>query len=393
VPDLEELRDLGQRLRKPAFDDLLDTRHRRHRQSRLLGAATLAIAVVAGIGVLTSTGQTNRTEPSPTNHSLTPVPTPTPDESFEVPAGQRTIVPDIVPDDVRGFDTLATATNSQPEHRGDARLTTTVATRVGTAFVRVYCRGAADLMYIYEREDGASGIGHCAPDADTTLAPGFDIPDEVVTDQPGALSMTMWVTRPSAAWLDCWRQGTQDCDAVYGTPPAMADPATRFGFAVYEHRPAPALHLFQRSYDAVSTINHVAWVIDRAVTTAPGAGRLAFELPRSDNEYVVDVYQTQSRHFEHCRQAHEAELPDYETTQSSDYWDAVDEVCGTEVALSVDGIPVPSDNRDTARKGHFTELGGHLEADALHRVEAEVVRGDPRNVRYAVVVRTRTELP
>ena len=395
MSDLEQLRDVGQRLRKPAFDELLDTRRRRTRQSRLVSAATLVVAAVTAVGVLTSTGQANRTEPPPTNQSQTPTPAPTatPDDSFEIPVGQQTIVPDIGPHDLRGFDTLATLTNTQPEHQGEARLSTTVATRAGLAFVRVYCRGAADLMYVYEREDGASGIGKCAPDADTTLGPGYDIPDEVVSEDAVRLSMTMWVARPSAAWLDCWHQGTSDCNAVYGVPPAIADPAAEFGFAVYEHRPAPVLELFQRRYDAVSTINHVAWVIDRAVTAAPDAGRLAVELPPSDDEYVVDVYQAQSRHFEQCRQAHRDELPDYGTTQSSDYWAAVDEVCGTTLRLVVDGTPVDPDNRDAGKKGHFTDLGTGLEAGAVHRVEVDVVRGDPRDVRFAVVVRKRTEIP
>jgi hypothetical protein len=391
VSDLDRLRDLGQRLSQPAFDELVDTRRRRTRQSRLVSAAALGVAVVTAIGVLSATGQAKRTEHPATNQSQTP--TPTPNITFEVPAGQQTIVPDVGPDGIRGYDTLAILTNTQPEHLGVTQLSTTVATRAGLAFVQVYCRGSDDLMYIYEREDGASGIGSCAPDADTTLTPGYDIPDEVVSESAVALSMTMWVARPSAAWLDCWHQGTSDCNALYGVPTGIAEPPAEFGFAVFEHRPAPALELFQRSYDAVSTIRHVAWVIDRAVTAAPDAGRLAFELPASGEGYVVDVYQAQSRHFEQCRQVHRDELPDYETTQSSDYWAAVDEVCGTTLRLVVDGVPVGPDNRDAVKKGHFTALGAVVEADVVHRIEVEVVRGDPRHVRFAVIVRKRGEIP
>ena len=52
------------------------------------------------------------------------------------------------------------------------------------------------------------------------------------------------------------------------------------------------------------------------------------------DEYLVDVYQAQSPHFEKCRLAHEDELPDYETTQSADYWAAVDELCGYQMACA-----------------------------------------------------------
>jgi hypothetical protein len=364
-------------------------RHR-VRQSRALGAVALVAVAAASVVVLASTTGTDRTASRPIPRVETS--TPRTDAPFEVPTGQRTLVPDAVAD-VRGFDTLATVTNAQPEHRGDARLSTTVPTRAGVAFVVVYCRGAADLTYIYEREDGAGGIGRCAPDADTTLAPDADIPDEVVTDPAVPLDMTMWVAHPSPVWLDCWRHGTRDCDASYGVPPAVADADTRFGFAVYEHRPVPVLRLFQRSYEAVSTIDHVAWAIESAVTAAPGAGRLAFELPSSAGERLVDVYQSPSAHLERCRLAHADQLPDYETTQSAAYWAAVDATCGTGLRLVVDGTPTVPDSRDVRRRGHFTELGTHLEPHEPHRVEVEVDRGDPRNVRLAVVVRTRTRLP
>jgi hypothetical protein len=39
------------------------------------------------------------------------------------------------------------------------------------------------------------------------------------------------------------------------------------------------------------------------------------------------------------------------------------------------------------------ELGARLEPGTGHQVEVEVVRGDPRNIQYAVVVRTRTQIP
>jgi hypothetical protein len=45
-------------------------------------------------------------------------------------------------------------------------------------------------------------------------------------------------------------------------------------------------------------------------------------------------------------------------------------------------------------KGQLSELGALLPPGVVHRVEVRVVRGgDPRTIVYAVIVRTRTELP
>jgi hypothetical protein len=44
-------------------------------------------------------------------------------------------------------------------------------------------------------------------------------------------------------------------------------------------------------------------------------------------------------------------------------------------------------------KGHFSELGALLPPGIVHRVEVRAIRGDPRNIVYAVIVRTWTELP
>jgi hypothetical protein len=391
MSDLEQLRALGHQLRRPAFDEIVETRRRRTRQSRVFGMAALCLAAVAVAGVLTSTGQANRTDPPPSGPSHTP--SGTPEEGLDIPSGQQTIVPEIAPADVRGFDVLATLTNTQPEHAGDSELSTTVPTRNGTAYVEVYCRGTEDLYYFYDREDGAGGYGRCAPDADTTLTARSDIPDEAMSDPAVPLSMRMWIARPSAAYLDCVDSGTPDCGAVLGEPTPVADPDAQFGFGVYEHRPSRVLRLFQRDYDAVATADNIAWLLDRAVIAAVDADHLALVLPESEEGRLVDVYQAASPHFDRCVTQHRDELPDYETTQSADYWAAVDAVCGVTLRLVVDGSTVVPDEGDPIASGHFTELGYGLSQGSAHRVEVRVLRGDPRNVRYAVVVRTRTDLP
>jgi hypothetical protein len=211
----------------------------------------------------------------------------------------------------------------------------------------------------------------------------------------------MWIARPSAAYLDCFHGPTPDCNAVYGLPQPIVDPPAKFGFQIYEHRAArPVLEILDGArsgepirFEALSAIKGVAWLVDRAVVAAPDAERLAFELPASDHEYLVDVYDGHSSGFDRCLRRHRDELPDFETTDSHVYYALVDDLCGADLRLLVDGTPVSPDRRELVAKDHFTELGARLSPGAAHRIEVEVVRGDPRNIQYAVVVRTRTELP
>jgi hypothetical protein len=403
VSDLDQLRDIGQHLRRPAFEALLDVRRRRTRRSRLAtGALTLA-ATVAVVGVMVGTGESTRSGPSPTNP--TPMPTPSRTVDLVVPTGQQTVSPEILPGDIHGFDVLATLTNAQPAHRGASELSTTVATHDGFAQVSTYCRADRDLWYFYNREDGAFGFDRCTPDAETTLHPDGYIDDEASSDPGETLSMRMWIARPSATYLDCFHGPTPDCNAVYGLPQPVNDLEAEFGFRVYEHRAArPVLAILDGAqsgalssepyaFEALSAIRGIGWLVDRAVIAAPDADRLAFELPASDREHLVDVYERPSHRYERCLTQHRDELPDFETTQSRVYSAAVDKVCGADLRLVVDGTPVPPDRRDDVDKGHFSDLGVRLPAGAVQRIEVEVARGDPRNVQYAVVVRTRTELP
>jgi hypothetical protein len=128
------------------------------------------------------------------------------------------------------------------------------------------------------------------------------------------------------------------------------------------------------------------------VTAAPGADRLAFELSASDSEYLLDVYTGKGPHFERCTVQHGDDLPDWESTDHNVYAAAVDKVCGADLRLVVDGTRVTPD-KDPKAAGHFMELGAGLEPGTGHQIEVEVVRGDPHNIQYAVVVRTRTRIP
>ena len=123
------------------------------------------------------------------------------------------------------------------------------------------------------------------------------------------------------------------------------------------------------------------------------ADRLAFELPPSDAEYLVDVYTEDAPHSDRCLAQRADELPDWEHTDHTVYEAAVDKVCGVGLLLVVDGTTIAPEAVDPDATGHFGELGARLSRGADHQVEVNVVRGDPRNIRYAVAIRTRTELP
>jgi hypothetical protein len=402
MPDLDRLREVGQLVRQPAFGELLDTRRRRTRRTRIATASALAVAVTAAVTVLAASGGDVRSDPLPIAPS--PSPTTTPTERFEIPAGQQTTTPDIRPGDVHGFAVLASVTNSQPGHHGDAELTATVTSPVDSAYFSVYCRGTSDLWYFWDRGDGGGGDGNCSPDADTTpslltgqLGAGGDI-GELANTRRGTESITvrMWITRPSAAYLRCRHRDTEDC----GSPQPIVSPEAQFGFGIYSHQSPRALRLFSGiadpsifSYGAVSSIDNVAWLLDRAVAAAPDADRLAIELPASDNEYLVDVYDARGPHFERCVDQHAGELPDFETTDHHVVEAAIDQLCYADLRLVVDGTSVPPDHADPVAKGHFSELGARLPPGMVHRVDVRVIRGDPRNVRFAVIFRTRTELP
>ena len=181
MSDLDRLHEIGELVRPPAFEELLVTRRRRTSQT-VSRPASLAVAAITAVGVLAVTGDNVRTGPPP----VAPSPTPRPPESFEIPAGQQTITPDIRPGDVHRLDVLATVTNSQPEHRGDSELSATVTAHVDASSVVYYCRSHDVPTWIaYADGDLASdspGGAHdwwtfraCHPDESTSLAIHADL--------------------------------------------------------------------------------------------------------------------------------------------------------------------------------------------------------------------------
>lgn len=393
MPDLDQLREVGLRVRQPAFDEIVATRRRRTRRAQVAAGSSLASALVVVATALASLGQADRSVPDP----VAPTPTPTP--TFEIPSGQETLVPDIEPGDVAGFDVVATLTTEQPEHRGDPVLTTTFPDR-GVS-ISAYCRGDVGLYYFYDLDDGSAGFDRCAPDATRSFVPPDDLGDGGAEDpvDPSDPSRTvrMWVARPTQEFLDCQHSNRGDCPRVEDVPP-VSDPDAEYGFRLYgspEVRsvlelPVPDGNGGTQGFRALVTHDGVPWLLDRAVMAAPDVSRLALPLEASDTPRLVDVYADDGDHRERCRTRRADDLPSYEHTDSRDYWAAVDRLCGFELRLVVDGRVVG----DLAETVDGTEaLRTVLPAGSFHQVEVEVVRGDPRDLRFAVVLHTRTQLP
>lgn len=394
MSDLDQLREVGRLVRQPAFEELLETSRRRTRQSRVATVAALAAAVTVAVAALAVTGGDVRTEQPP----VAPSPSPTPEERFQIPAGQRTITPDIGPGDVHGFDVLATVTNAQPEHRDDSELSATVTINAPDS-VATYCRARTDLWFVYDIGDGGGGYGRCSPSADTTLDPG-DL-DEMAwpRSRPEPRTVRMWIARSPATFLECTDNGSGDCPSLTDVPPVIS-PDAEFGFRIYQHQAPAALRLLEDvggtgehiNLVALSVVGGTAWLLDRAVVAGSDAERLALELPASDHDYLVDVYTGDGPHLERCRAQHAEELPDIASTDSHVYQATFDRICGVDLRLVVDGSTVRPD-KDPHANGHYQKLGAQLSPGGEHQVAVEVIRGDPRNIQYAVVVRTRTELP
>lgn len=393
---------------QPTVPDPAAVRASVNRTSRIRVIAGTALAAAAAVIVIivgSSLSHSSHRADLPVEQ-----PSPTPTERLENPAGQQTITPDIGPGDIRGFDVLATVTNTQPEHRRDTELSATVTAHVDATNISHYCRSHdVPTWFAYADGDLVSDspgaahdwwtIGKCVPDDPTTLAPNGELGDGVGLRQFEQKTVRMILIAPPTAELRACLAGDTGTDYCPLPPPIAATDA-EFGFRIYEEKPTPSvLELFDDAgngepfqFDALSSINGVGWLLDRAVVAAPDAERLAFELPAS-GEYLIDVYAAEGPHHDRCMKQHADEIPDWETTDTHVYEAAVDKVCGVDLRLVVDGTSVAREDVDPDATGHFTELGALMSPGTDHRVEVTVVRGDPNNVRYAVVVRARTQIP
>jgi hypothetical protein len=386
MSELNRLLELTEQITPTAFDDLVDVRRRRSQRVHAATAVGLAAAgVVAILGAFSLSEGGSRTDPAPT-------PTPTPSELFVIPEGQTTTPVEIRSGDVHEWNVLATVTNAQPGHRGAADLSTTVTVNTegggGQWSVSPFCRTEdKDIWMVSRMSGGAGGYGPCDSEGPMKFRPS-DIGQWSDSGSPEPLTVRIYLTRVTPELENCLDGGDMtECFARYGRPLATTD--AEFGFRVYEHpRSRFVLTLWDwYTFEAVSTIDLKPWIVDHAVIAAPGSDRLAVALPDSDRERLVGVYSLHGPHWDTCVEAHEAELPNPES--GSDWRNAVEKTCGVHFRLLVDGEYVkPPELQLTDDDGPsgFGYPVMYVDPGA-HHVTVEVTGSDPRNVRFAIVIR------
>lgn len=388
MSDLNRLLELTEQVIPPTFDDLVAVQRRRSRRAHAAMACGLAAGVVAVVGALTLTGGTNKSEPEPTT------PTPTPSELFVIPDGQTTIPVDIRPGDVHTWDVLATVTNAQPEHRGATDLSTTVTVHTdgasGENHVSYYCRTSDKQTWMVTSvSGGGGGIGPCNSEGPMTFEPVVDIPQWTSHHFAEPLTVRMYLTRVSPEMEACLRKGVENCEALFGVPQPLATTDADFGFRIYEHQATRTVLTLWDSYtfEALSTIDLKPWIIDHAVVAAPGASHLAAALPNSEAQRLVGVYAVHGPHWDVCAKQHEAELPNQEPFSA--YSRELEKLCGVDFRLLVDGEYVEPPKlhiTDSDPPIGFGEPVMYV-APGAHHVTVDVTGNDPRNVRFAVVIR------
>ena len=390
--------------------DRLTELHARIRATRrrrtALGASAAAgvvIALVAGGAALT--GTTDRTQ-EPVDER-TPKPTPTP--IVETPRGQSTMQPEIGPGDIQGWELRESRTNTQPDFAGSTDLSITVETGGLYAFQShfvTFCSGNPDTWWVLtmdlggvdggrnpdgSMQDGSRAFfGSCSRDDPTAVpAPTADIEPATrnYREPAKAYPMRMFVTGAlSQAAQQCLSRtlDTDACLSVHALTP-LDDTDATFGFGVYEHKAAPVvLSGLGGSLEsqALTMADGVEYLVDRAVLAAEGASRLVVSLPASDRPVIVAVASSETAALDNCAEQLNLKEPPSNAKEERANLEKFDRRCIAEVELRVDGQPGPDEGPDFL----FGWPQAFLPPGDAREITVEVVKNDPHNIRFALVI-------
>jgi hypothetical protein len=123
--------------------------------------------------------------------------------------------------------------------------------------------------------------------------------------------------------------------------------------------------------------------VDRAVVSAQGSPRLVVQMPASDRSTIVAVYASETPALEECADSlghREPQSAEEETAQLEER----DRRCSTDLELRIDGELPPTAGSDYSYFG-FDGQALIPPGDA-RTVTIDVIKNDPRNVRYALVI-------
>lgn len=360
---------------------------RRRRVGAVVASAAVVAAVVAG-GTAITTMDRSQEPVGP------PSPSPTPSEALEIPEGQTTVEAEFGPDDIGGYQLVASRTNAQPGYRGATDLTL-IGNEMPWEGVQ-FCQGDPDTWWVYLVDMGGDGgprpgdgamtdgsrasFGTCSTDDPASpQRPQVENDPTERFDPVQSYNLRMFVTRPlSEAAQSCLgTTNAASCLATHGIEP-LAETDAIFGFGDFEEvRTAYVLEVFEFArYRAwYLAEDGVEYLIDRAVIAGADADRLVLRLPASNGRRVVGLVERETPAAERCR-----DDLDIDTAFLDDEeLEAFEEHCGTELRLRVDGGR-PTDNDASPDGQAFVPAGGE------HVVTVDLVKGDPRHVQYAVVI-------
>ncbi|HET7736021.1 MAG TPA: hypothetical protein VFK52_08615 [Nocardioidaceae bacterium] len=401
---IENLRRLAERAesvegRQAARLDELHARIRAARRQRALGSSLVAASVV---GVFVAGGALVVRGTDDTREEIPQImPTPTPSETVAIPDGQVTVTAQIDPGDIRGWELRGTRTNADAGYAGATDLDLVVETGElygGQSNVTAFCQGDTNTWWVLtfdldgvdgfrgeggSQPDGSRGMyGRCSPD-DPTEAPTPTEPIDLgrYNAKPMAYPFRMFVTDqvPEAA-RSCISGGEDaiGCVSTHDLAPVESTDVT-FGFGVFEHTTSPRVLtvLDEIRFEALALADGVEYLVDRAVEAAPGSDRLVVRLPASDRSRIVALQTRETPSMEQCVEGLGIDAED-----DFDEWQkAVQRECANDLTLQVDG--------ERQRNDFDWYLGSQqvlVPPGGEHLVTVDVVRNDPRNLAYALVI-------
>ncbi len=394
----EDLRSLAERAetiegrqadRLAEVHDRIRTAQRRRATAASVGLAGLVLALIVGFSALTGSTERSQDPVEPP----TPTPTPTETESATIPDGQFTQAADISAGDIKGWRTVATRTNRQPDFLGTTDLSTTVTLAGGLdgggAAMSEFCQGSPDTWYALRYGNGGHSYGRCSPDDSLPVRPEHQYigPFSDPRGGPSETSIRMFVAKPSPEWVDCYTNGGRGCAAVLSSLQPLDSTDAEFGFVVHEH-PAvpPVLDVLGTSFEALAiTDDGDEYLVDSAVVAEADAATLVVPFDPSDRVRLVAVYTTETPSTDRCRLRHDTEglltNPDIHTRTELA---TLDRQCVADLELRVDGqLAGPEDEPEI----HFSVPDAAIvPAGGAHEVTVNVAKNDPRNVRFAVVI-------
>ena len=185
-----------------------------------------------------------------------------------------TIVPDIGPGDVVGWETLARRSTTDAGREDDADLSVTVTESMLTE-VEFSCRGTSDTWLVISYLDGVGGYVPCMESAQPVAYPAELVPNEVEEEGETLGEVRMFLTEPGQ--VNCWDTPTvatprefDACVAAYETLAEVPEGVTA-ELVVWGHPDPPTVaRILASDYGALGILEGTEYVLDRAILSAPG---------------------------------------------------------------------------------------------------------------------------